>query len=67
MIKREMQKRILTPRYSSLAFFYFRFFEIRKRILKHYFAKAIRLNKKKKDHRQREQVWTSFSDFLINR
>lgn len=25
MIKREMQKRILTPRYSSLAFFYFRF------------------------------------------
>ena len=28
MIKREMQKRILTPRNSSLTFFYFRFLEI---------------------------------------
>ena len=27
MLKREMQKRILTPRYSSLAFFYFSFFK----------------------------------------
>ena len=41
MIKRKMQKRILTPRNSSLTFFYFRFLEIPRRIFKHYFDKSV--------------------------